>query len=197
MTVPLMTEVFVIHEGPFGSKFRGMAAAAGLGLAAMGGGAACGGQGGNENMPSQEELQKLPTFQADSARSVATAKMAAELWGGDGIDLNGWKLQWMSGDWDCGTFHNAGGCTLFDSHVIQAVYDSTNDCPEVSSLAHEVGHIILGGDNDHKDPRWQDPAFGKKVWTAFRAVEPDDGRCAMALVDKVRLGETMMPGPMP
>ncbi|HEX9052186.1 MAG TPA: hypothetical protein VF841_16780 [Anaeromyxobacter sp.] len=47
-------------------------------------------------------------------------------------------------------------------------YDGKGDVA-ATSLAHEVGHLVLGGDYEHKDPRWRDPKFWASMSKALTA----------------------------
>lgn len=98
------------------------------------------------------------TQQSDAESRVrALADRAAQFWGGDLDQLDGWLVIVQDGTVQCGDSVQVG-CTEFwplKRITLSALAGEGwhPSCAEQTLLAHEVGHAILY-DVDHSDPRW-------------------------------------------
>lgn len=81
-----------------------------------------------------------------------TVAWALAYWGGSEADLDGWRFDF----WD-GTVTGAVTCSGEPAHGCAGdglvLVEANGACPEVTPLAHEIGHVIIG-DPGHVDPRW-------------------------------------------
>jgi hypothetical protein len=110
--------------------------------------------------------------------SVVAAN-AALTWGGSPDSLGGYRLVLEQKPFDCGRSGEAAervvGCTWPDEKLIQVLALGAA-CPEATTIAHEVGHAVLG-DAQHRDPRWRDPEFWNGMLEAMRLTAPEG--CAL------------------
>jgi hypothetical protein len=105
------------------------------------------------------------------SRTVAIAGAAAGAWGGSLDDLEWWTVRYTT---EIITYCNPitgifWGCTGAGDI---GVFLQNAPCPEMTSLAHEIGHVIIG-DHDHADPRWKDREFWGHVATLMLAADPE------------------------
>lgn len=122
-------------------------------------------------------------------RVLTTVTVAAAQWGGSERTLEGAVFHVVGRVYeDCGG--NVSACDAMASNGDNDVYVSTrlgsgySYCAELTPLAHEVGHIALGGDHDHRDPRWCDLTFWTDMAEALRpAIPASDTQCLGYLLD--------------
>jgi hypothetical protein len=84
-------------------------------------------------------------------------EIAGEVWGVEASQvLTGWTIRFCGGWFLCGSGSSAAwtyGCARLDLKLITAAVNPKTGClPGV--LVHEVGHLVVGGDRDHRDPRF-------------------------------------------
>jgi hypothetical protein len=96
-------------------------------------------------------------------RVHAAVEQSAAYWGIAPHDLAGWRLLLTEGLLHCGSHTTANGCTTTGDRTI-AITANYYVCIESSTLMHEIGHVALGGDSHHEDPRWHDDDAIKSLW---------------------------------
>jgi hypothetical protein len=101
-------------------------------------------------------------------RLRAVLEASAAYWGIAPDDLAGWRLLLTEGLLACGERVDASGCTTTGDDTI-AVTANYYACIESSTLMHEIGHVALGGDEEHRDPRWHDEAALEALWAQLHA----------------------------
>lgn len=161
-----MTEVFVVSEGPFGSKLK--RTIAGLGAAASM--AACGGQepafkGYRVETDSQQEWTHEEDVEP-RVRAMIDAELEKVNAPPDAMD--GVTVKIVDGYAQCRGVppsSQAGGCTDIDQEIQVSTRDAT--CAEGLPVAHEALHQILWrttGDSDHTHRNhpelWNDVEIG-------------------------------------
>ncbi|BDG09133.1 hypothetical protein [Anaeromyxobacter paludicola] len=115
-------------------------------------------------------------------RTLSAASVAAQRWGG--ADLRDWTVRFVSRIDACGAAEagQASGCTRHDQRTIELAVDAASPCVEGTALLHEVGHVAIPDDPDHRDPRWSSPAFWVDLLGAVQAQEaPGATACDEAL----------------
>jgi hypothetical protein len=117
-------------------------------------------------------------------RTLAVAQVAARCWGGGG-DLAGWTIRFVGEIGSCGAAPAGAriqGCTRAGDRIVDVRVDPGSPCVEATSLLHEMGHVVLGGDPGHADPRWSDGEFWSSLLSAVGGeIPPDDARCVEAV----------------
>ncbi len=115
--------------------------------------------------------------------TLAAATAAAQQWGG--ADLRGWKIRFVSHIDDCAAATPAGpvmGCTRHDALTIDLSVDPASPCVEGTALLHEIGHVAIPDDPDHRDPRWASGEFWVGLLGAVEGEAQGSGSaCADAL----------------
>jgi hypothetical protein len=118
-------------------------------------------------------------------RTTSAADAAARAWGGSRDSLDGWIVRYVGGDFiDCdGT--RADGCSsagaLGGGGTMRLLASASPTCLEATSLAHEVGHAVIG-DHDHRDPRWRDSQFWRRMRLVILETLTDrDAACVYAV----------------
>jgi hypothetical protein len=100
------------------------------------------------------DLAPRPTPPAERARVLI--EVGALYWGADAATVvAGWTIYAIRAD-SIPCAGNPGlyrGCTYRDRRVI-VLSDTGDGCFE-EWLAHEIGHVVLNGDPQHLDPRWE------------------------------------------
>jgi hypothetical protein len=99
-------------------------------------------------------------------RTVVAA--AAAYWGIAPEAVAGWRLRLTEGLLECGGSSTANGCTTADDRTV-TITANYFVCIESSTLVHELGHVALGGDSDHRDPRWRDSDALRALWADLHA----------------------------
>ena len=114
------------------------------------------------------------------AHVVAAATNAAQAWGGGPGALDGYRVVLEQKPFDCGRAGDEAdrivGCTWANERLIQVLALGAA-CPEATSLAHEVGHAVIG-DAAHRDGRWSDAAFWRGMLEVMRRTAPQS--CSLA-----------------
>ncbi|OGR26370.1 MAG: hypothetical protein A2139_11335 [Desulfobacca sp. RBG_16_60_12] len=159
-SLPRMSEVFIVSEGPFSSKVK--KAIAGLGAAAAM--TACGG-----SEPAFDGYRIEMDTSAPWAQEADAEERLRDIV--DGVvekfhappdAMDGVTIKMVDGNFKCGYLDNAGGCSNGDDHEIKVKADV--GCPERLVLAHEALHHILwyttGDPDDHHE---QHPEMWEKV----------------------------------
>ena len=115
-------------------------------------------------------------------RTIAVAEAAAQVWGG--ADFGNVTIRWVYVVTDCGGNGSdiVLGCTReegypWDRETTISVTPMAGACPEATALAHEIGHVALGAEHGHDDPRWRDAAFWQRMIDALAPLTPDDPWC--------------------
>jgi hypothetical protein len=103
-------------------------------------------------------------------------EMAAAYWGSAPEAVAGWRLLLAEGLLACGSCSTANGCTTTDDRTV-AITANFYLCIESSTLTHEIGHVALGGDARHEDPRWHDDDALRALWAAMHQGLPGAPDC--------------------
>ncbi len=113
------------------------------------------------------------------ARTEATIEAATEVWGAPGYSTSGVGVAFTDHLIDCSGVRAVGCATGAPGQgwLVQVLVTGA-PCVEATTLPHELGHLVLGGDSRHQDPRWRDPAFWDAMDKALLAVSPSgDASC--------------------
>jgi hypothetical protein len=129
--------------------------------------------GGGTVMPKTyaPETAPLAVQGGDAAETRRLLDAAVGAWGGKPQTWNGWTVHYTPDVIDA----DRNGRSVIrkrDGQVIGGQMDLQQDrgmAPNATALAHEVGHILLGGDPDHRDARWHSRSFWQKVEKATGA----------------------------
>ncbi len=117
------------------------------------------------------EAAPLAVQGGDAAETRRLLDLAAQAWGGKPQAWNGWTVRYTPDTIDA----DRNGRSVIrkrDGQVVGGQMDLQLDPgmkPAGTALAHEVGHILLGGDPDHRDPRWHSRSFWQKLEKATQA----------------------------
>lgn len=101
---------------------------------------------------------EFPLASADGLETEARRAMelAAEVWNVDPSDYTtGWVVSYCRGWFVCqgaGTAAWTYGCAQLDEELIR-VAPGLDHCAS-GVLIHELGHLVVGGDGEHEDPRF-------------------------------------------
>lgn len=122
-------------------------------------------------------------------RTAEAVETTAAAWGRPVLDLHDLEIVYTDRLIDCGG-KAAVGCARGGEDGVWRlevmVYGAP--CLEATTLAHEVGHLVLGGDPQHRDPRWRDRAFWSGVAERLRATSAArDAACAEYLAGEDHL----------
>jgi hypothetical protein len=109
-------------------------------------------------------------------RIRATIALSAQYWGIDPESVAGWRLVLTEGLLHCGSCSTANGCTSTGDSTVR-ITANYYVCIESSTLMHEIGHIALGGDSQHRDPRWHDDVAIQALWAELHAGLPGSPDC--------------------
>jgi hypothetical protein len=116
-------------------------------------------------------------------RTESAISTAASVWGDPGLPTTGVSVTYVDQIIDCGGIRAIGCATgNSDGSWFLQIFASGAPCVEATTLPHEVGHIILGGDSHHTDPRWHDHAFWAEMAKQLHAKAPsEDAACSSFL----------------
>ncbi len=114
-------------------------------------------------------------------RTLAVSRVAAGQWGG--AELDGWTIRFVADIERCGSATSSAqpimGCTHHDSMTIELRVDARSPCVEGTALIHEIGHVVVPNDPDHRDPRWSDGGFWYDMLSAVQGeIGGRDALCA-------------------
>ena len=112
-----------------------------------------------------------------SERTSTAASTMARVWGGTPSDLAGWTIKYSDRYIEERARARVVGKStrtpVLGGGTIEIWAGTSNVCLEATDLAHEIGHVVIR-DHDHRDPRWLDPPFWKRMAEALCAVMPPD-----------------------
>ncbi|HEY3357654.1 MAG TPA: hypothetical protein VGQ83_30660 [Polyangia bacterium] len=120
--------------------------------------------------------QDWPVREDLRPRLRRAVEMAAAFWGIEPSAVSGWRLLLNEGLVQCGSDAAATGCTTTKDQTVAIAADFYR-CVESSTLMHEIGHIALDGDPEHRDPRWHDDAAMLALWTRMHEGLPEIPDC--------------------
>lgn len=112
-------------------------------------------------------------------RTAATIQAAAAVWGAPGLGTDGVLVSYTDSIIDCDGVRATGCATgaAGQGWLLQILVRGA-PCVEATTLPHEIGHLVLGGDSGHRDARWGDPEFWGAMAAALAGSAPaDDGAC--------------------
>jgi len=99
---------------------------------------------------------KLATAQGLVAEAVKAMELAGQVWDVDPSDyVTGWVISYCGGWFVCGSGGSASwtyGCAELGEDLIKAG-PNLDGCAS-GVLVHEIGHLVVHGDRNHRDPRF-------------------------------------------